>query len=93
VSCRQAVNGRFGANGTSASQSGRSAVHPTWPIPFALADVGFGAISLKKSKNRALRKLVKLQSDATSPLNTISDPLRASHAAQSTNWLVPQLIF
>jgi hypothetical protein len=50
-------------------------------------------ISLKKSKNRAGRKLAKLQSDGTSPFNTISDRLRTSHAAQSTNWLVPQLIF
>src|SRR5881275_1184748 len=48
---------------------------------------------LKKSKNRAGRKLAKLQSDGTSPFNTISDRLRTSHAAQSTNWLVPQLIF
>jgi hypothetical protein len=54
---------------------------------------GYGAISLKKSKNRARRKLAKLESDGTLPFNTISDPLRTSHAAQSKNWLVPQLIF
>jgi hypothetical protein len=53
-----------------------------------------GADFVEKSKNRARRKLAKLQSDhGTSPLNIISDPLRASHAAHSANWLVPQMIF
>ena len=62
-------------------------------LQYANRTVALGPISLKKSKNRAGRKLAKLQSDGTSPFNTISDRLRTSHAAQSTNWLVPQLIF
>jgi hypothetical protein len=48
---------------------------------------------VEKSKNRAWRKLAKWQSDGTSPLNTISDRLRISHAAHSTNWLVPPADF
>jgi len=52
-----------------------------------------GADFIEKSKNRAGRELAKWQSDGTSPLNNILDRLRTSHAAPSTNWLVPQLIF
>ena len=48
---------------------------------------------VEKVEKSRVTKLAKLQSDGTSPLNIISDRPRTSHAAQSTNWLVPQLIF
>src|SRR5712671_1262487 len=59
----------------------------TEPILSASAEEPRPLPDLKKSKNRARRKLAKLQFDGTSPLKIMLDRLRTPHAAQSTNWL------
>jgi hypothetical protein len=64
------------------SESAKTTLRGIGAAPSAgFVKVSSRRILLKKSKNRGRRKLAKLQSDGTLPLDAISVLLRTSHAA------------